>query len=106
MKRTIIALAAMTIAAPAVAQQVPAGTKAAEAYFAQSETGTEARVLIDETDGISAEAAAIAQDEIAADDSRNDGNEVRFNTSTDMFANETARDIFMRLEAEEEGNAS
>ncbi len=106
MKRTLIALAALTIAAPAVAQQVPAGAKAAEAHFAQSETGTEARVLIDSAEGISPAAAAIAQNEIRSDETRNSGNTVRFNTSTDMFANDTARDIFMGLEMEEEGNAS
>lgn len=106
MKRTLIALAALTVATPAFAQQVSEGTSAARAHFAQSETGNEARVYIDGMEGLSAEAIVQFERELASQDMYNGPASPSFNTNTDQYANETARRILDEIAMEDEGNAS
>ncbi|MBV0913266.1 hypothetical protein [Anianabacter salinae] len=106
MKTAIIALAALTFAAPAFAQQIGSGTDAARQFFAQSETGNESRVFIDGMEGISDTALAQAERELKSQDGYNKGLMPMFNNDLGQYASEDARRILNNIAAEDDGAAS
>lgn len=102
MKRALIALTALTFAAPAVAQQIAPGTDAAREFFAQDNRTSNRDVYIDGADTVSDEALAQAEREIQSENG-NGAAMPMFNTDTNQVANAEAARILNNIAAEEEG---